>query len=96
MYRYGYVLDVYLPTDKNNRREHRGFGFVTFETEAAVQRISVHGTHTIRVRPCLGVQVSSVYTWQMCLGSKVRNPCPCKLYSVGSLGGPGWLWVCHV
>lgn len=25
------------PADKNNKREHRGFGFVTFETEAAIQ-----------------------------------------------------------
>ncbi|PRW55937.1 DAZ-associated 1 [Chlorella sorokiniana] len=46
--RFGYVLDVYLPRDKNNKREHRGFGFVTFETEAAIQRVVAHGPHHIR------------------------------------------------
>ena len=35
--RYGYVLDVYLPKNKDNKSEHRGFGFITFETEAAIQ-----------------------------------------------------------
>lgn len=37
-----------LPADKNNKREHRGFGFVTFETEAAIQRVVAHGPHQIR------------------------------------------------
>jgi hypothetical protein len=37
-----------LLADKNNKREHRGFGFVTFETEAAIQRVVAHGPHTIR------------------------------------------------
>ncbi|PSC71652.1 Dual specificity kinase shkE isoform B [Micractinium conductrix] len=46
--RFGFVLDVYLPRDKNNKREHRGFGFVTFETEAAIQRVVAHGPHHIR------------------------------------------------
>lgn len=36
------------PADKNNKREHRGFGFVTFETEAAIQRVVAHGPHHIR------------------------------------------------
>ena len=45
---FGYVMDVYLPRDKVNRSEHRGFGFVTFETEGAVMRISQHGQHQIR------------------------------------------------
>ena len=49
-----YVLDVYMPRDKHNRHEHRGFGFVTFETEAAVQRVAAHGLHQIRVRPNSG------------------------------------------
>lgn len=35
--RYGYVMDVYMPRSKDNKKEHRGFGFVTFETEAAIQ-----------------------------------------------------------
>ena len=35
--KFGFVLDVYLPKNKDNKLEHRGFGFVTFETEAAVQ-----------------------------------------------------------
>lgn len=46
--RFGFVLDVYMPRDKHNRHEHRGFGFVTFETEAAVQRVGAHGIHHIR------------------------------------------------
>lgn len=46
--RFGFVLDVYLPRDKNNKREHRGFGFVTFETEAAIQRVVAHGPHHIK------------------------------------------------
>ncbi len=50
MCRYGYVMDVYMPRDKNNRAEHRGFGFVTFETEAAVKRIAAHGAHQIKAR----------------------------------------------
>jgi hypothetical protein len=41
-------MDVYLPRDKVNRAEHRGFGFVTFETEAAVLRIHAHGQHQIK------------------------------------------------
>ena len=45
-------MDVYMPRDKNNRAEHRGFGFVTFETEAAVQRVAAAGTHEINVRSC--------------------------------------------
>ncbi len=46
--RFGYVLDVYLPRDKTNKREHRGFGFVTFETEASIQRVVSHVPHYIR------------------------------------------------
>lgn len=45
--RFGYVLDVYLPRDKFNKREHRGFGFVTFETDASIQRVVSHGAHKI-------------------------------------------------
>lgn len=45
--KFGYVLDVYIPRDKNNKREHRGFGFVTFETEAAVDRILAFDDHQI-------------------------------------------------
>lgn len=46
--RFGYVYDVYMPRDKIKRSEHRGFGFVTFETEAAVQRVAQHGPHQIK------------------------------------------------
>ncbi|KAK9865944.1 hypothetical protein WJX84_000445 [Apatococcus fuscideae] len=46
--RFGYVMDVYMPRDKSNRSEHRGFGFVTFETEAAVHRVATHGNHQIK------------------------------------------------
>jgi hypothetical protein len=50
--RFGYVLDVYMPRDKMNRNEHRGFGFVTFETEGAVARVATHGTHQIKYVIC--------------------------------------------
>ncbi|GMH36368.1 hypothetical protein BSKO_04236 [Bryopsis sp. KO-2023] len=46
--RYGYVMDVFIPRAKENKKEHRGFGFITFETEAAIQRVVSHGTHKIR------------------------------------------------
>ncbi len=36
------------PADRNNKREHRGFGFVTFETDAAIARVVQHGAHAIR------------------------------------------------
>lgn len=35
--KFGYVMDVFMPRAKENRKGHRGFGFVTFETEAAIQ-----------------------------------------------------------
>lgn len=46
--RFGYVMDVYLPKSKDNKAEHRGFGFVTFETDAAIQRVVSHGNHRLR------------------------------------------------
>ena len=46
--KYGYVIDVYMPRDKVKRTEHRGFGFVTFETEASIQRIAAHHPHHIK------------------------------------------------
>lgn len=48
-----------MPRDKHNRHEHRGFGFVTFETEAAVHRVAAHGLHQIRVRACPSGQLIS-------------------------------------
>ena len=66
--RFGYVMDVYLPRDKVNRAEHRGFGFVTFETEAAVLRIHAHGQHQIKCvdAPVLALrsQIPSRAPWQ--------------------------------
>lgn len=35
--KFGFVMDVFIPRAKNNKKEHRGFGFVTYETEAAIQ-----------------------------------------------------------
>jgi len=51
MTQFGYVLDVYMPRDKVKRNEHRGFGFVTFETPAAVQRVAQSGPHRIKYLP---------------------------------------------
>lgn len=34
---FGFVMDVYIPRSKENKKEHRGFGFVTFETEASIK-----------------------------------------------------------
>lgn len=48
MTQFGYVLDVYMPRDKVKRNEHRGFGFVTFETSAAIQRVAQSGPHRIK------------------------------------------------
>lgn len=46
--RFGYVMDVYMPKAKDNKMEHRGFGFVTFETEAALQRVVAAGMHRLK------------------------------------------------
>jgi RNA recognition motif-containing protein len=45
---FGFVLDVYLPRDKTNKHDHRGFGFVTFETEGSIYRIVSSGPHQIK------------------------------------------------
>ena len=50
--KFGFVLDVYLPRDKVMRTEHRGFGFVTFETATALARINAHDQpHQIKCAP---------------------------------------------
>ena len=47
--KFGFVMDVYMPRDKMNRADHRGFGFVTFETQGALARIMTHDQpHQIR------------------------------------------------
>jgi RNA recognition motif-containing protein len=46
--RFGFVMDVYMPKAKDNKSEHRGFGFVTFETDAAIQRVVAAGTHRLK------------------------------------------------
>lgn len=46
--RFGFVMDVYMPKAKDNKTEHRGFGFVTFETDAAIKRVVGAGTHKLR------------------------------------------------
>eukprot|EP00210_Caulerpa_lentillifera_P002607 g2496.t1 len=46
--KFGFVMDVYIPRSKENKREHRGFGFVTFETEASIKRTVAQGTHTLK------------------------------------------------
>jgi hypothetical protein len=46
--RFGYVMDVYMPKAKDNKSEHRGFGFVTFETDAAIKRVVGAGTHKLK------------------------------------------------
>lgn len=50
-----YVMDVYMPRDRMNRAEHRGFGFVTFETEAAILRVASYGGHMIRYTAVPGI-----------------------------------------
>ena len=51
MSQFGYVLDVYMPRDKVKRTEHRGFGFVTFETAAAIERVALNAPHRIKYIP---------------------------------------------
>jgi RNA recognition motif-containing protein len=46
--RFGYVMDVYMPKSKDNKIEHRGFGFVTFETDAAIKRVVGAGSHKLK------------------------------------------------
>eukprot|EP00775_Hariotina_reticulata_P012169 gene12169-12307_t len=46
--RFGFVMDVYMPKAKDNKAEHRGFGFVTFETDAAIKRVVGAGTHKLK------------------------------------------------
>eukprot|EP00878_Enallax_costatus_P036868 GHUV01041445.1.p1 GENE.GHUV01041445.1~~GHUV01041445.1.p1 ORF type:complete len:126 (-),score=44.62 GHUV01041445.1:761-1138(-) len=37
-----------MPKAKDNKAEHRGFGFVTFETDAAIKRVVGAGTHKLK------------------------------------------------
>lgn len=46
--KFGYVMDVFMPRARDNKKEHRGFGFITFETGAAIQRVVAHGVHKIK------------------------------------------------
>jgi hypothetical protein len=46
--RFGFVTDVYMPKAKDNKAEHRGFGFVTFETDDAIKRVVGAGTHKLK------------------------------------------------
>eukprot|EP00210_Caulerpa_lentillifera_P004774 g4558.t1 len=46
--KFGFVMDVYIPRSKENKKEHRGFGFVTFETDASIERTVAQGTHTLK------------------------------------------------
>eukprot|EP00798_Chlamydomonas_sp_ICE-L_P026124 gene26124-11843_t len=46
--RFGFDKDVCMPESKDNKSEHRGFGFVTFETDAAIQRVVSHGAHRLK------------------------------------------------
>lgn len=52
-------MDVYLPKSKDNKQEHRGFGFVTFETEAAIQRVVSNGAHRLR-RSTIAIDIAKV------------------------------------
>ena len=64
--RFGYVMDVYLPRDKVNRSEHRGFGFVTFETDGAVLRIHAHGQHQIKCATFSTQLCYKIFYWKSC------------------------------
>lgn len=37
-----------MPKAKDNKSEHRGFGFVTFETDAAIKRVVGAGQHRLK------------------------------------------------
>lgn len=45
---FGFVMDVYIPRSRENKKEHRGFGFVTFETETSIKRAISLGTHNLK------------------------------------------------
>ncbi len=70
-----YVMDVYMPRDRMNRAEHRGFGFVTFETEAAIIRVASYGGHMIRY-------VLTAVTCIPILGLCHTMPCQSSLFCV--------------
>ena len=44
---YGEVSSAKIITDKFTQQS-RGFGFVTFETEASIQRVVSHGAHRLK------------------------------------------------
>lgn len=46
-----YVVDVYIPRERGNREQHRGICFVTFETEAGVERMMAGGKHVLNGSP---------------------------------------------
>ena len=47
---FGFVMDVYIPRSRENKKEHRGFGFVTFETEAAIKVTSMSPISNIHLK----------------------------------------------
>ncbi len=69
-----------MPRDRMNRAEHRGFGFVTFETEAAIIRVASYGGHMIRYMlravTCMPILTPCLATEACLMSSKVPWSCP--------------------
>lgn len=95
--RFGYVMDVYLPRDKVNRSEHRGFGFVTFETDGAVLRIHAHGQHQIKCATFSTRLCYKISYWKFCASEEDTF---CKQQGASYPGlqpwgapGPSAVWI---
>ena len=80
-------MDVYMPRDRMNRAEHRGFGFVTFETEAAILRVASYGGHMIRFTCCSGPSLSKfidlfIPTWLANHHIQVKQQDSCDRFGI--------------
>ncbi|MCO5568623.1 hypothetical protein L7F22_022322 [Adiantum nelumboides] len=82
--KFGPLLDVYLPKDKE-KTTHRGFGFVTFADESAVEQV-VARTHEIRGQMLAIDQAAPVGETPPSSGSFYNSS---SATASGGAGGPG-------
>jgi hypothetical protein len=68
-----------MPKSKDNKAEHRGFGFVTFETDAAIKRVVGAGSHRLR-NSTIAIDIAM---------PKEDDPSPPPAFGGGAGGGAG-------